>query len=70
MSTSIRKKYIRYNNEKNTLAKSKESNMRCEINYNKNKYINPKIRKREREKFNESKENFYNNKNDTKTKRQ
>ena len=66
MSSSIRKKYIRYNNEKNTVGKSKESNMRCDKNYKTSTYINPKVRNREREKYRESKDNFYGNRIETK----
>ena len=58
MSTSIRKKYIKYNHEKNAIAKSRESNLRNEKSYNTNTYINPKFRNREI--YNESKENFIN----------
>ena len=56
MSTSIRKKYIKYNHEKNAIAKSRETNLRNEKSYNTNTYINPKLRKYN----NESNEKFIN----------
>ena len=60
MSTSIRKKYIKYNHEKNAMAKSKEANSRNDISYNTNTYINPKLRNRE--KNHEANENYKNEK--------
>ena len=60
MSTSIRKKYIKYNNEKNSAAKSKESNLRYDKSYNTNTYVNPKLRNRE--KYADSKDKYYNRK--------
>ena len=60
MSTSIRKKYIKYNHEKNAMAKSREANSRNDINYNTNTYINPKLRNRE--KNHETNENYKNTK--------
>ena len=44
MSISIRKKYIKYNNEKILRAQSKEANFRPEKNYKTNTYINPKFK--------------------------
>ena len=44
MSISIRKKYIKYNNEKILRAQSKEANYRHEKNYKTNTYINPKFK--------------------------
>ena len=44
MSISIRKKYIKYNNEKILRAQSKEANYRLEKNYKTNTYINPKFK--------------------------
>ena len=58
MSTSIRKKYIKYNHEKNAIAKSKEANLRNEKSYNTNTYINPKLRNRET--YNQSNEKLIN----------
>ena len=58
MSTSIRKKYIKYNNEKNAIAKSREANLRNDKSYNTNTYINPKLRNREN--YGESREKFLN----------
>ena len=58
MSTSIRKKYIKYNHEKNAMAKSREANSRNDISYKTNTYINPKLRNRE--KNHESNENYKN----------
>ena len=48
MSISIRKKYIKYNNEKNLRAQSKDQNYPLEKNYNTNTYINPKIKIKEK----------------------
>ena len=42
MSTSIRKKYIRSNKERNKIIQANEANSRKEKNYNSNTYINPK----------------------------
>ena len=58
MSTSIRKKYITYNHEKNAIAKSKESNLRKDKSYNTNTYIIPKLRNKE--KYEEPNEKFIN----------
>ena len=44
MSISIRKKYIKYNNEKILRAQSKEANYRLDNNYKTNTYINPKFK--------------------------
>ena len=44
MSISIRKKYIKYNNEKILRAQSKDANFRPEKNYKTNTYINPKFK--------------------------
>ena len=48
MSISIRKKYIKYNNEKNLKAQSKEANLRNEKNYKTNTFINPKFIQKEK----------------------
>jgi len=56
MSISIRKKYIKYNNEKILRAQSKEANYRHEKNYKTNTYINPKFKIME--KNDNSKQNF------------
>jgi hypothetical protein len=40
--------------------------MRCDKNYKTSTYINPKVRNREREKYRESKDNFYGNRIETK----
>ena len=60
MSTSIRKKYIKFNNEKSRIAKLKESSIN-DKNYISSTYINPKLRNKERLNDN-SKENVYNKK--------
>ena len=48
MSTSIRKKYIKYNNEKNLRAQSKDQNYPLEKSYKTSTYINPKIKIKEK----------------------
>ena len=48
MSTSIRKKYIRSNKERNKIIQINEANAKKEKNYNCNTYINPKIVNREK----------------------
>ena len=58
MSTSIRKKYIKYNNEKNSITKSKDSNIRKDKSYNTNTYIIPKLKNKE--KYEEANEKFVN----------
>ena len=47
MTISIRKKYIKYNNEKNLRAQSKDQNYRLEKNYKTSTYINPKFKIKE-----------------------
>ena len=48
MSISIRKKYIKYNNEKNLRAQSKDQNYPLEKSYKTSTYINPKIKIKEK----------------------
>ena len=48
MSISIRKKYIKYNNEKNLRAQSKDLNYNLEKNYKTSTYINPKLKIKEK----------------------
>ena len=48
MSISIRKKYIKFNNERILRAQSKEANYPTEKNYKTNTYINPKFKIKEK----------------------
>ena len=62
MSISIRKKYIKYNNEKILRAQSKEPNSHIGKNYKTNTYINPKFKLKEKNEISTQK-NFYINNN-------
>ena len=61
MSISIRKKYIKSNNEKNKILQQKEYNIQNDKNYNYNTYINPKLRNKDKY-LNNSREKIYNKK--------
>ena len=69
MSISIRKKYIKYNNEKNLRAQSKDLNYRLEKNYKANTYLNTKLKIKEQKTqsnpvfFKESPKKFHINNN-------